>query len=97
VSRQRKAAVVLRLLGGEDLETVSRGLGVTAAAYRDAFMAAGEGADHEIHDGRGIGERPARLRCARRPHLTAAGAPADAGERTAGSNTSRFAAWTEGA
>ncbi|MGE0853675.1 MAG: hypothetical protein AB7O44_29365, partial [Hyphomicrobiaceae bacterium] len=31
MSRQRKAAAVLRLLRGEDLETVSRGLGVTAA------------------------------------------------------------------
>ena len=32
MSRQRKTAAVLRLLRGEDLETVSRGLGVTAAA-----------------------------------------------------------------
>ncbi len=31
MSRQRKTAAVLRLLGGEDLETVSRALGVTAA------------------------------------------------------------------
>ena len=31
MSRQRKAAAVLRLLRGEDLETVSRPLGVTAA------------------------------------------------------------------
>ena len=30
MSRQRKSAAVLRLLRGEDLETVSRGLGVTA-------------------------------------------------------------------
>jgi hypothetical protein len=40
-------AAVLRLLRGEDLETVSRGLGVTAAtltAWRDAFLAAGEAA-----------------------------------------------------
>src|ERR671932_2196233 len=45
MSRQRKTAAVLRLLRGEDLETVSRGLGVTAAtltAWRDAFLAAGE-------------------------------------------------------
>ena len=45
MSRQRKAAVVLRLLRGEDLETVSRSLGVTAArlsGWRDAFLAAGE-------------------------------------------------------
>jgi transposase-like protein len=47
MSRQRKAAAVLRLLWGEDLETVSRGLGVTAATlsgWRDAFLAAGEAA-----------------------------------------------------
>jgi transposase len=47
MSRQRKMAAVLRLLRGEDLETVSRGLGVTAAtltSWRDAFLAAGEAA-----------------------------------------------------
>ena len=45
--RQRKTAAVLRLLRGEDLETVSRSLGVTAAtfsAWRDAFLSAGEAA-----------------------------------------------------
>jgi transposase-like protein len=45
VSRQRKRDAVLRLLRGEDLETVSRSLGVTAATlsgWRDAFLAAGE-------------------------------------------------------
>ncbi len=45
MSRQRKRDAVLRLLRGEDLETVSGGLGVTAAtltAWRDAFLAAGE-------------------------------------------------------
>ena len=45
MSRQRKAAAVLRLLRGEDLETVSRSLGVTAATlsgWRDAFLAAGD-------------------------------------------------------
>ena len=45
MSRQRKTAAVLRLLRGEDLETVSRSLGVTAATlsgWRDAFVAAGE-------------------------------------------------------
>lgn len=31
MSRQRKTGAVLRLLRGEDLETVSRSLGVTAA------------------------------------------------------------------
>src|SRR3954466_5769242 len=47
MSRQRKSAAVLRLLGGEDLETVSRSLGVTAAtlsSWREAFLAAGEAA-----------------------------------------------------
>src|SRR5215212_2448012 len=47
MSRQRKTAAVLWLLRGEDLETVSRGLGVTAATlsgWRDAFLAAGEAA-----------------------------------------------------
>ena len=45
MSRQRKAAAVLRLLRGEDLEAVSRSLGVTAAtltAWREAFLAGGE-------------------------------------------------------
>jgi transposase len=43
MSRQRKTSAVLRLLRGEDLETVS--LGVTAATlsgWRDAFLAAGD-------------------------------------------------------
>ena len=47
MSRQRKMTAVLRLLRGEDLELVSRSLGVTAAtltAWRDAFLAAGEAA-----------------------------------------------------
>ncbi len=45
MSRRRKRDAVLRLMRGEDLETVSRALGVTAAtltAWRDAFLAAGE-------------------------------------------------------
>ncbi len=45
MSRRRKRDAVLRLLRGEDLETVSRALGVTAAtltSWRDAFLAAGE-------------------------------------------------------
>ena len=45
MSRQRKTAAVLRLLRGEDLEMVSRELGVTAATltgWRDGFLAAGE-------------------------------------------------------
>ncbi len=43
MSRQRKRDAVPRLLRGEDLETASRTLGVTAAtltAWRDAFLAA---------------------------------------------------------
>ena len=45
VSRQRKRDAVLRLLRGEDLDTVSRALGVTAATlsgWRDAFLDGGE-------------------------------------------------------
>ena len=45
MSRQRKRDAVLRLLRGEDLETMSRSLGVTAAtlsSWREAFLAAGE-------------------------------------------------------
>ena len=45
LSRQRKRDAVLRLLRGEDLETVSRALGVTAATlsgWQQAFLAAGE-------------------------------------------------------
>ncbi len=41
----RKRESVLRLLRGEDLETVSRELGITAARvsqWRDQFLAAGE-------------------------------------------------------
>ncbi len=41
----RKREAVLRLLRGEDLETVSRDLGVTAARvsqWRDQFLAGGE-------------------------------------------------------
>src|SRR5438270_12142276 len=41
MSRQRKSAAVLRLLRGEDLETVSRELGITAATltnWHDAFL-----------------------------------------------------------
>ena len=47
MSRQRKSLAVLRLLRGEDLETVSRELGVTAATltgWREAFLVAGEAA-----------------------------------------------------
>ena len=47
MSRQRKLKTVLRLLRGEDLELVSRELGVTAATisrWRDDFLAGGEAA-----------------------------------------------------
>ena len=47
MSRQRKATAVLRLLRGEDLELVSRSLGVTAATlsgWREAFLGGGEAA-----------------------------------------------------
>ncbi len=43
-SAQKKVDAVLRLLRGEDLDTVSRQLGVTAAKlseWRDAFVAGG--------------------------------------------------------
>jgi hypothetical protein len=42
---QRKAAAVLRLLRGEELDVVSRAIGVTAATlsgWREAFLAGGE-------------------------------------------------------
>ena len=45
MSRARKRDAVLRLLRDEDLDTVSRSLGVTAATlsgWRDAFLVAGE-------------------------------------------------------
>ena len=45
MSRQRKRDAVLRLLRGEDLDMVSRSLGVTAAtlsSWRDAFLDGGE-------------------------------------------------------
>ena len=45
MSRKRKRDAVLRLLRGEDLEILSRALGVTAATltgWRDTFVAAGE-------------------------------------------------------
>src|SRR5262245_50794495 len=46
-SSQRKTATVLRLLRGEDLELVSRELGVTAgtlSGWRDNFLAGGQAA-----------------------------------------------------
>ena len=46
MSVKRKRDVVLRLLRGEDLEIVSRQMGVTAAtlsSWREAFLSGGEG------------------------------------------------------
>src|SRR3954470_20332271 len=61
MSRQRKREAVLRLLRGEDLETVSRSLGVTAATlsgWREAFLAAGEGSlSARPPDGEGLAKR----------------------------------------
>jgi hypothetical protein len=58
MSARRKQSAVLRLLRGEDLELVSRELGVTAAelsAWRDAFLAAGEvSLKTRPADGRGV-------------------------------------------
>ena len=45
MSWQRKRDAVLRLLRGDDLETLSRALGVTAvtlSGWRDTFLSAGE-------------------------------------------------------
>ena len=45
MSAKRKRDAVLRILRGEDLETVSRDVGVIAArlsSWRDAFLAVGE-------------------------------------------------------
>jgi transposase len=65
MSRQRKMAAVLRLLRGEDLETISRSLGVTAATlggWRDAFLAAGEAALATRPDGDGEALESPRLK-----------------------------------
>ena len=65
MSRQRKTAAVQRLLRGEDLETVSRELGVTAATltgWHDAFLAAGEAA-LTTRAATGEGSTTAILRC----------------------------------
>src|SRR3954454_20199733 len=63
MSRQRKSAAVLGLLRGEDLETVSRGLGVTAATlsgWREAFLAGRRGgAEYEAGERGRAGERAA--------------------------------------
>ena len=53
-SARRKRATVLRLLRGEDLESVSRELGITAARasqWRDQFLAAGQAGAEEPRAG----------------------------------------------
>ena len=65
MSRRRKRDAVLRLLRGEDLETVSRSLGVTAATlsgWRDAFLAAGEAALATRPEGGGEALESGRLK-----------------------------------
>ena len=58
MSAKRKQSAVLRLLRGEDLDLVSRDLGVTAAelsGWRDAFLAAGEASlKSRASDGRDV-------------------------------------------
>ena len=52
----RKRETVLRLLRGEDLESVSRELGITAARasqWRDQFLAAGQASLKSRRPGRG--------------------------------------------
>ena len=65
-----KRAVVLRLLRGEDLESVSRELGITAARasqWRDQFLAAGEAGLRAARRMPGtktiVGCRPRSARC----------------------------------
>jgi transposase InsO family protein len=75
MSRQRKTAAVLRLLRGEDLETVSRELGVTAATltgWHDAFLAGGEAA---LMTRAATGEELDRARPAEREDRPAGGRP----------------------
>ena len=58
MSAKRKQSAILRLLRGEDLELVSRELGVPAAelsAWRGAFLAAGEASlKTRLADGRDV-------------------------------------------
>src|SRR3982750_1609576 len=59
MSARRKLEAVLRLLRGEDLELVSRELGVTAAelsGWRDRFLAGGEAPLEGRRAGGGGGE-----------------------------------------
>jgi transposase len=63
MSAKRKQSAVLRLLRGDDLELVSRELGVTAAelsAWRDAFLTAGEASLTEVRHGEAVTCAPKR-------------------------------------
>ena len=63
-SAKRKAAVVLELLRGEDLESLSRKYAVTAAtlsSWRDAFLASGE-AGLKIREDDLVDERGRRMK-----------------------------------
>jgi transposase-like protein len=63
-SAKRKVSVVLELLRGEDLETLSRRHGVTAATlsgWRDAFLASGE-AGLKAHEDDSGNEETRRLK-----------------------------------
>ena len=58
-SARRKRATVMRLVRGEDLESVSRELGITAARmsqWRDQFLAAGQGPERPSDDCPGRGQ-----------------------------------------
>jgi transposase len=75
MSARRKQGAVLRLLRGEDLELVSRELGVTAAelsGWREAFLAAGEAAlKSRPADGRDVGSGRLQAKVGELPRTTA--------------------------
>src|SRR4029453_7306697 len=68
MSRKRTRDAVLRLLRGEDLETLSRALGATAATLRrwqDTFVAAGEASLAPRSTGGEAGDRAAQSQTGR--------------------------------
>src|SRR5205085_1853448 len=74
MSAGREREAVLRLLRGEDLELVSRELGVTAAevrGWRGAFLAAGDGTVRNSVYGRAVEPQPAMALVKRSPKRTA--------------------------
>ena len=75
-SARRKRATVLRLLRGENLESVSRELGITAARasqWRDQFLAAGQaGLKSRAPDARDEEHRATRSHTVRPRSSTAA-------------------------